>query len=203
MAKTDAPKPKKAQPKGPPKESKSGSKELDVAAEEKKLRDTYPDQKIVKGSLRDAGTIPEFGNKRTVEIHCQRTNVVFRVATSDLHQVKYSKDAIKEIRLERRKDQRKAQRKPDKAKPKAASPNKVGDKTGDSKKPAAKKVTTPARAEPKPKAQPRPQAPSRSQPLGSETPSSQRVADGTGNAQSSEPMNDEGPVSDTYHVGKS
>lgn len=120
---------------------------LDLAAEEKKLREAYPEQKIVRGSLRDAGAVPEFGNKRTVEIHCQRTNKVFRVATSDLHQVKYSKEAIKEIRLERRKEQRKAKRKPAKAVAgKSEGGKSEGGKTKPKSKPAARKsvkVATP------------------------------------------------------------
>jgi hypothetical protein len=94
--------------------------EFDVHAEEKKLRERYPDQQIVKGSLKPAGEVAEFGNKRTVEIKCQRTHKPFRIATSDLHQVKFCKEAIAAIRLERRSEARKANAKPKKEKaPKA------------------------------------------------------------------------------------
>lgn len=82
-------------------------KDIDLASEEKHLAEKYPDQKIKKGSLAEAGKYPHFGNKRTIIILCQATHKERRVATSDLHQVKYSEDHMKTLRLERRKEMRK------------------------------------------------------------------------------------------------
>lgn len=85
----------------------AGKKKLDKTAEEAVLAARYPDQKIVKGSLRDAGETDGFGNKRTVEIVCQGDGKTKRrIATSDLHQVKYCESWIKKVRLDRRKEQR-------------------------------------------------------------------------------------------------
>ena len=81
--------------------------EFDRAAEEAKLVKKYTKQNIVKGSLRDAGEVAEFGQKRTIEIVCQGDKKTKRrIATSDLHQVMYSEEHIKKLRLERRKSLR-------------------------------------------------------------------------------------------------
>lgn len=120
---------------------------FDREAEEARLGKKYPKQKIVKGSLRDAGEVPEFGQKRTIEIVCQGDGKTKRrIATSDLHQVKYSAEYMKGLRLQRRKKARSAD-KP--AKPKAT------DKRGRAAKPA-KPVATRTR---KPKAAPAVTAP--------------------------------------------
>jgi len=88
-------------------DKKDKEKKLDLATEEKHLIEKYSDQKIKKGSLAEAGKYPHFGNKRTIVIHCQATGDERRVATSDLHQVKYSEDHMKQLRLDRRKEARK------------------------------------------------------------------------------------------------
>lgn len=88
-------------------EKKDKEKKVDLATEEKHLIEKYSDQKIKKGSLAEAGKYPHFGNKRTIVIHCQATSAERRVATSDLHQVKFSEDHMKQLRLDRRKEARK------------------------------------------------------------------------------------------------
>ena len=130
--------------------------QVDLAAEERALIDKYPDRNIVKGSIRDAGTLKEFGNKRTVEIKCngkgengKGCKVVRRVATSDLHQVSMCHDCIRQVRLDRRKDARATKRgKGGKAKaPKAKAPTgKKGKKAGKAPKPI-RKVTTPGKGD--------------------------------------------------------
>lgn len=79
---------------------------VDLVAAEAELVAKYPDQKIKKGSLAESGAFPEFGQKRTIVIFCQGSGDERRIATSDLHQVKYSEDYIKQLRLQRRKDAR-------------------------------------------------------------------------------------------------
>jgi hypothetical protein len=91
------------------KKDEKKEKELDLVAEEKNLVEKYSDQKIKKGSLAEAGKFPHFGNKRTIVIHCQSTGEERRIATSDLHQVKYSEKYMKQLRLERRKEMRKSE----------------------------------------------------------------------------------------------
>lgn len=82
-------------------------KQFDREAEEAILIKKYTEQRIVRGTLRDAGEVPQFGQKRSVEIICQGDGKTKRrIATSDLHQVKYSEDYIKKIRLKRRKELR-------------------------------------------------------------------------------------------------
>jgi len=114
MAKPDTTKKAIGKTAKPPKPAKTaaGDKPFDREAEEAKLVKKYPKQKIVKGSLRDAGELPEFGQKRTIEIVCQGDGKTKRrIATSDLHQVMYSEDYIKTLRLERRKELRASKRK--------------------------------------------------------------------------------------------
>lgn len=71
------------------KKTKTTKPAPDLAAVEKALAEKYPNSKIIKGSIRDVGTVKEFGNKRTVEIHCANhgCKATRRVATSDLYQV--------------------------------------------------------------------------------------------------------------------
>jgi hypothetical protein len=121
-------------------------KAVDLATEEKRLADKYPKRSIVKGSIRDAGTIEEFGNKRTVEIKCdgpgkdnKGCKATRRVATSDLHQVSKCTDCIHQVRLDRRKD---ARAKPTKPKP-AKSVKSV--KSGTVKEGTAKTKTKPVK----------------------------------------------------------
>jgi len=137
---------------------------LDLAAEEKLLIDKYKDRcDIVKGSIKDAGTSKQFGNKRSVDIRCmgEGCKTVRRVATSDLHQVSMCPDCIRQVRLDRRKDARAAKRKngpakkiggPNKAKTAAAPKAPHGDsskkgpsKVGETKKPAPHKAPKPMR----------------------------------------------------------
>jgi hypothetical protein len=76
---------------------------LDEAA----LRKVYPH--IVADSLKDATKRPgRFLQKRTVEIKCayKGCDVVRRIATSDLAQVKFCKEHTRQLRLQRRRDAR-------------------------------------------------------------------------------------------------
>ncbi len=104
--------------------------QFDRAAEEAKLVKKYPKQTIVKGSLRDAGEVTEFGRKRTIEIVCQGDKKTKRrIATSDLHQVMYSEEHIKKLRLERRKSLRATNKKEKVAKAPRANTKKPITKT--------------------------------------------------------------------------
>lgn len=89
-------------------------KVFDPAAEEKRLREKYPNAKIVHGSVQDICTDkndPHY-NKRTVEIKCSHPGCheVRRIATSDLHQVKFCEEHTKQYRLEKRRIERAAKR---------------------------------------------------------------------------------------------
>jgi hypothetical protein len=135
--------------KAPAKKPKAEPKPVNLADEEKKLQDNYPERKIVKGSIKDAGTYKEFGNKRTVEIKCgtEGCKNVRRVATSDLHQVGHCEDCIKEIRLSRRKTTRP---KSEKKKGNPKTPAKKSTQKGKGKpttKPPAKKTVVSSKAE--------------------------------------------------------
>lgn len=131
--------------------------QFDRAVEEAKLVKRYPNQTIVKGSLRDAGEVAEFGQKRTVEIVCQGDKKTKRrIATSDLHQVMYSEEHIKKLRLERRKSLRATNKKEKVAKAPRANAKKPAGKTAPATKapktaktastraPRGKTTTTPA-----------------------------------------------------------
>lgn len=81
---------------------------FDAVAEEAKLREKYPNQNIVKGSLRDCEEDSDSPHymKRTVEIVCQDDKSHRRIATSDLHQVFLSEAGVRAKRLARRKEAR-------------------------------------------------------------------------------------------------
>jgi hypothetical protein len=85
---------------------KAEKKEISLKDVEKGLVERYTKQDIVAGSLRDVGTIKEFGNKRSIEIKCQDCQTKRRIATSDLHQTCRCEECIKTVRLERRKGAR-------------------------------------------------------------------------------------------------
>lgn len=128
---------KAAKPPKPAKvAAKKQPKEFNREAEEAALIKKYPKQNIVKGSLKNAGEVPGFKQKRTIEIVCQGDNKTKRrIATSDLHQVKYSEEYIKRLRLDRRKKLRAA-------KPKATKVTKATEKKPAVKKPTARKPVT-------------------------------------------------------------
>ena len=83
---------------------------FDAHAEELKLIEKYPSQKIVKGSLHDCDLDSDSPHymKRTVEIVCQDDKSHRRIATSDLHQVFLSEAGVRAKRLARRKEARAA-----------------------------------------------------------------------------------------------
>lgn len=112
----------------PPKKTATNSKkQFDREAEEALLMKKYPSQNIVRGSLRNSGEVAEFGNKRTIEIVCQgdkRTKR--RIATSDLHQVKYSREYLKTLRQDKAKVKGEAKTKKNKAGRKKKTPQTVG-----------------------------------------------------------------------------
>jgi hypothetical protein len=119
---------------------------LDLATTEKALIEKYHERNIVKGSLKEAGTLKEFGNKRTIEIRCagagetgKGCKVTRRIATSDLHQVSMCPDCIRQVRLDRRKDAR--------AKHKDANPRKTSKVNTN-----GTKASTGTKAKPKTKA---------------------------------------------------
>ena len=84
---------------------------FDSGAEEAKLREKYPTQHIVKGSLHNCELDSESPHymKRTVEIVCQDDKSIRRIATSDLHQVFLSEAGVRARRLETRKAKRAAE----------------------------------------------------------------------------------------------
>lgn len=114
-------------------------KGFDRKAEEAKLMAKYPDRKIVAGSLKDSGELAEFGQKRSIEIRCEETDKKFRIATSDLHQVRFHPDHMREVRLARRKELRAAAKKGKKP----AKAAKVKAPATKSAKPAKKAVRAP------------------------------------------------------------
>lgn len=113
-------------------------------AEEAKLSAKYPDQKIVAGSLRDSGEIAEFGQKRSIEIRCQATDKKFRIATSDLHQVRYHPDHMRQVRLDRRKELRAKKKKVRKTTaPKSEATKATTQKTRATRKPSSPRTRAP------------------------------------------------------------
>lgn len=118
-------------------------KKFDRKAEEAKLVAKYPKRQIVAGSLKDSGELEEFGQKRSIEIKCAATGKKFRIATSDLHQVEFHPDHMRELRLQRRKELRAAKKKGKKpTAPKAAKPTAKAAKSG---KPAKRATRTTAK----------------------------------------------------------
>ncbi len=69
-----------------------------LARDEAALIAKYPSQRIKTGSLAPVGAFPEFGNKRTIVILCQATGAERRIATSDLHQVRFSKEHVESLK---------------------------------------------------------------------------------------------------------
>jgi hypothetical protein len=121
-------------------------KATELKAAETSLVEKYGNR-IVRGSLQEAGTSKEHGNKRTVMIKCeyQGCHETRRIATSDLHQVKYCPEHIKQVRLEKRKDLRAKNAKPKVAKPKATKTKATKVKAkGDGAKTKAKTKGVPA-----------------------------------------------------------
>lgn len=139
MAKAKSTAPKKAASKAAKDKSAARTKkEFDRDAEETALIKKYPKQKIKPGSLKDVGEVQGFGNKRTIVIFCQGTGKERRIATSDLHQVKYCEEYIKQLRLERRKELRASKSGgKKKAAPKASAKKASSGKRRTRKKPAA------------------------------------------------------------------
>jgi len=94
----------KAKPAAKTKATPKNKGKPDLGELETTLIKKYPEQKIIKGSLRDVGTIQGHGNKRTIEINCSNAKCTKkrRIATSDLHQTRYCPDCTKEVRQSRR-----------------------------------------------------------------------------------------------------
>jgi len=110
-------KPAAAKPKAAPKPKKTDKpharKQLnaeELATEEKTLLRKY--KRIVPGSLKNASTNEEheFFQKRTVIVACATPGCekTRRIATSDLHQVKFCEGCTRDRRLARRRKARKA-----------------------------------------------------------------------------------------------
>lgn len=107
--------PAKTKPAGKPAKKAPAKAEkkpavVDIKALEAELIKKYKNQKIVPGSLRDAGKVASFGNKRTIEIICQGDcgGTKRRIATSDLHQTTHCEPCMKANRANKRKKSGKA-----------------------------------------------------------------------------------------------
>jgi hypothetical protein len=80
------------QAKTSPKPDKAGA---DLQAAERELRKRYPRHNFIEGSLREAGAVPEFGQKRVITIQCSCGNKR-DVATSDIFHIEFCRGCTAE-----------------------------------------------------------------------------------------------------------